>query len=516
MVRHVAVVGAGIGGLAAAIALATEGVRVTLLERAAAPGGKMREVAVGAGAPIDAGPTVLTMPQVFAELFDLAGESLSDHLALEPAAILARHAWSETEQLDLHADRARSADAIARFAGAAEARAYLEFAARAARIWATLEPTFIRAPRPTVAGLTRRAGPRQLAGISPFTTMARALSQHFADPRLRQLFGRYATYCGSSPDRSPATLMLVAHLESQGVWRVRGGMHALAAALAALAGRLGVAIRYDAPVATIETARGRAAGVTLSGGERIEADAVICNADSNAVATGRFGALAAGVRATAPAARSLSALTWMLRTRPTGFPLLHHNVFFKSGANEFQDLAAGRLPGAPTVYVCAQDRADTPVAEARPERLLVLVNAPATGDHPQPDRQEISRCRDRTVQQLLRCGLSLDLETEATVTTGPADWERLFPATGGALYGANAHGWMATFRRPGSRTALPGLYLAGGSTHPGPGVPMAALSGRLAASALIEDLASTPSSAPTAISGGTSTRSARMAATALP
>ena len=506
MVRHVAVIGAGIGGLAAAVALATEGLRVTLLERAAAPGGKMRQVAAS-GAPIDAGPTVLTMPQVFAELFDLAGETLSDHLALEPATILARHAWSETEQLDLHADRARSADAIAHFAGPAEARAYLEFARRSARILTTLEPTFIRAPRPTVAGLTARAGPRALAGISPFTTMARALAQHFQDLRLRQLFGRYATYCGSSPDRSPATLMLVAHLESQGVWRVRGGMHALAAVLAALATRLGVAIRYDARVDAIETVRGRAGGVTLSDGERIEADAVICNSDSNAVAIGRFGPLGGAVRPTPPGARSLSALTWAVRARPTGFPLLHHNVFFKSGANEFQELAAGQLPTTPTVYVCAQDRADAPVAVSGPERLLVLVNAPATGDRRQPDdQQEIARCRDRTVQQLLRCGLSLDLEAEGTVTTGPADWERLFPATGGALYGANAHGWMATFRRPGSRTALPGLYLAGGSTHPGPGVPMAALSGRLAASALIEDLASMRPSAPTAISGGTSTR----------
>jgi 1-hydroxycarotenoid 3,4-desaturase len=513
MVRHVAVIGAGIGGLAASIALATEGVQVTLLERAETPGGKMRQVRVGE-ARIDAGPTVLTMQRVFEELFEAAGETLSDHVTLEPVTILARHAWSDNERFDLHANRALSADAIARFAGPAEARGYLDFSDRAARIWQTLEPSFIRAQRPTVAGLTARAGPRQLAGISPFTTMARALAQHFNDPRLRQLFGRYATYCGSSPYASPATLMLVAHLESQGVWRVQGGMHALAAALAALAARLGVTVRTNARVETIETIRGRAAGVTLAGGERIEADAVICNADANAVATGRFGALGGAVPPTQPGARSLSALTWAVHTRPSGFPLLHHNVFFGTDSRrEFEQLADGRLPESPTIYICAQDRADAP-RDAGDERLLVLVNAPATGDRHPPDELEIARCRDRTIQRLHQCGLSLDLPPERTVKTGPIDWERLFPATGGALYGANAHGWMATFRRPGARTRLPGLYLAGGSTHPGPGVPMAALSGRLAASALMEDLASTRPSHRTAISGGTSTPSAKTAATA--
>ena len=494
---RVVVVGAGIGGLAASIVLASRGLAVTLFERQSTPGGKMRQVAIG-DARIDAGPTVLTMPEVFEELFDEAGESLADHVTLSRAAILARHAWGD-DQLDLHADRDASADAIGRFAGLDEVRGYRAFAARAARIWRTLEPTFIRAQRPTMTGLTARAGPVALAGISPFTTLADALARHFRDPRLAQLFGRYATYCGSSPYDAPATLMLVAHLESQGVWRVAGGMHALARALADLAVRKGVTIRYDAEITAIRHA-GRVTAVRLADSREFPTDAVIWNADSNAVAR-----LTRAVRPTRTSARSLSAVTWAMCAKATGFPLLHHNVFFSPDyAHEFRTLRAGRLPTIPTVYVCAQDRADTSDAPEKAERLLVLVNAPPTGDAGNPTDEEVAQCRERTLTQLGRSGLTLS--DQRTCTTTPADWDRLFPATGGALYGASAHGWAASFRRPAARTRLPGLYLAGGSTHPGPGVPMAALSGRLAASALIEDLASTARSPRTATSGGMSTR----------
>lgn len=492
MNERVVVIGAGMGGLAAAILLAARGLDVLVLERAETPGGKLRQVGAGASR-IDAGPTVFTMRWVFEEIFAAAGARLDDHLPLTRAQVLARHAWPDGSTLDLFADRAASAEAIGRFAGASEARGFIAFAERAARIWRTLEASFIREDRPSVLDLVARAGARDLMGISPFTTLDRALGEHFRDARLRQLFGRYATYCGSSPYAAPATLMLVAHVESEGVWSVDGGMYRVAQTLAALAERLGARIRYGVPVSRITRHGGRASGVVLEDGETIPARAIICNGDSNAVATGLFGDLGAPVRPTTRAERSLSALTWATEATPQGFPLLRHSVFFSADYRaEFESLKRGRLPEQPTVYICAQDRADAGAAEpAQPERLLCLVNAPADGDAGKPTQEEIARCGERTLAQLRRCGLNLTFDPNRTVTAGPAEFAALFPATGGALYGPSAHGWAASFRRPGARTRLPGLYLAGGSTHPGPGVPMAALSGRLAASALMADLAST-------------------------
>jgi 1-hydroxycarotenoid 3,4-desaturase len=495
--KRVAIIGAGVAGLAAAIDLATRGVAVTLLERAARPGGKLRQVG-GNGGGIDAGPTVLTMRWVFEALFADAGTPLESRLNLHPAELLARHAWSAVERLDLFADIERSADAIGRFAGRDEADGYRAFCARAERVYRTLEDPFIRAQLPTALSLTRAAGLRGLAdlwSIAPFAKLWQTLGEHFRNPRLRQLFGRYATYSGSSPFQAPATLMLIAHVERQGVWLVQGGMIRLAEAMAELAARQGAVLRQNASVAEIMVINGRAAGVRLTGGERIEADAVVVNADAAALADGLFGTAAQrAVPPSRPRERSLSAVTWALRAATSGFPLARHNVFFaRDYAAEFDDIFAHRrLPAEPTVYVCAQDRGEPDQAvDNAPERLLVLVNAPAIGDRHSFTSAEIERCAIRTFGRLATCGLTLNAEPAATVATTPSDFAALFPATGGALYGRAVHGAMAAFRRPGSRSAVPGLYLAGGSVHPGPGLPMAALSGRLAAARLLADLAST-------------------------
>jgi 1-hydroxycarotenoid 3,4-desaturase len=510
---RVLVVGAGLGGLACAIVLAAAGLEVTVLERAAASGGKMRQTPVG-DATIDAGPTVLTLRSVFDALFETAGESLDDALVLTPCDTLARHAWTEDARLDLYADIARSADAIGAFAGAAEARGYLAFCAEARGVYETLNDTFMAAQQTSVFGLTGRVGltrPAGLLRIRPFETLWRALGGHFADPRLRQLFGRYATYCGASPFAAPATLMLIAHAEQAGVWRVEGGMQRIAEALEALARRLGVGFRHGAHVERIATAAGRASGVELACGERLAAGTVIVNADCAALAAGLLGPEIARAVPQAPReARSLSAVTFALTARTDGFPLERHNVFFSSDyPAEFEDiLTHRRLPRAPTVYVCAQDRPGA--ADGAGERLLVLVNAPADGDLGEFDEETLTRCETELSRRLAACGLVIT-PTAAPVVTTPAGFERLFPGTGGALYGRAMHGWAAAFRRPGARTRIPGLYLAGGGAHPGAGAPMAVLSGRLAAEALLSDLASTRRWVRGATPGGTSTRSAKTA-----
>jgi 1-hydroxycarotenoid 3,4-desaturase len=508
---RIAVIGAGVAGLAASIDLARQGCDVLLLERAAAPGGKMRELSI-AGSRLDAGPTVFTLRAVFDALFADAGDSLEGRVTLKAAHILARHAWEAGGHLDLFADLTRSIDAIGSFAGAAEARAFAAFAAHARRIYDTLDRSFMHASRPSPVQLMQRIGLTGLPAlwnIKPFMTLWQAVRDYFADPRLRQLFGRYATYCGSSPFSSPATLMLVAHVEQAGVWYVEGGMHRLVQEMAALASRRGATVRYSTEVRSIEVAKGRVSSVTTTAGEHIRVDAVVCNADNNALATGLFGpSVARAVAPTPMASRSLSAITWNTVARTAGFPLAHHSVFFSADYEaEFDAIFSRRqVPPAPTIYACAQDRQDDSPPPGTAERLFLLINAPAIGDSHEFNHAEIESCENRLFQSLTSFGLTVERNAERMTVTTPTDFHRLFPATGGALYGPASHGWRASFTRPGSRSAIPGLYLAGGSTHPGPGIPMAATSGRLAAASIMADCVSTSRSRAAAMPGGTSMR----------
>lgn len=494
---RVVIVGAGVGGLSAALSLAARGMQPLILERARTPGGKLREVVVE-GARLDAGPTVFTLRSVFDQLFADAGLPFAAHVTLKRADLLARHAWSDGTIFDLFADVSRSADAIGTMAGKAEARGFLDCMREAARMYAMLERTYLHASRPTALSLALRISARDardLLHLHPFSELWELLGRYFRDSRLRQLFGRYATYCGSSPFLAPATLMLIAHVEREGVWLVEGGMYRLVQALTAAAVSCGSSLRCGAEVAEVLIERGRATGVMLTSGERIDADAVIVNADPAAVSGGLFGEPA--IRALPPPTtreRTLSAITWNLRSVVGGFPLAHHTVFFSSNYHaEFEQLfRRQQLPSEATVYVCAQDRDDAnTTAPNGAERLLCLVNAPATGDSAEFGESEIQTCEQQTFSMLSRCGLKLERNASNCIVTTPRDFHAMFPATGGALYGQPSHGWRASFLRPHSRTKIAGLYLAGGGTHPGPGLPMAAISGRLAATCLQQDWDST-------------------------
>ncbi|MFZ9394601.1 MAG: 1-hydroxycarotenoid 3,4-desaturase CrtD [Erythrobacter sp.] len=510
MTERVVVIGAGMGGLACAALLAARGCHVSVVEQAEWVGGKARRVRVD-GADIDGGPTVFTLRDVFDGIFESAGARLDDYVNVRRAEVLARHSWGDGPILDLFADTGRSEEAVGNFAGAKAAADFRAFCQEAQAIHASLDATMMRAPKPaSPLALVWRMGlseMKRLMSMHPYVSLWRALGNRFADQRLRQLFARYSTYCGSSPFEAPATLMLIAHVEAMGVWLIDGGMAALATALQKLGESHGAQYRFGEAVERIETSGGRASGVILANGERIAADAVVANADPAAIASGGFGAVAAKAVDAAPAAkRSLSALVWYAHSTTQGFPLLRHNVFFSTDyRREFADIAGGNTPAAPTVYVCAQDR--DAVAGAPPpggrERLQIIVNAPANGDTRDYSSEEIEQCTRAMTHSLARCGLELEDPFAHQLAT-PNTFERLWPSTGGALYGPASHGWAASFRRQGTRTAIPGLYCAGGSTHPGAGVPMAALSGQLAAATVMHDLASTRKSYPAATAGGMS------------
>jgi 1-hydroxycarotenoid 3,4-desaturase len=202
--EKVVVIGAGMGGLAAAIRLAAAGLAVTVVEAHGAPGGKMRTVDSAAG-PVDAGPTVMTMRGVFDDLFAAAGTTLDAHVTLHRETVLARHWWPDGSTLDLHADAEESAAAIRAWGGPRAESDFRRFSARAARLYDAFDAPVMQAARPTFARLAAHvaARPALIPAMDPISTLARSLARQFRDPRLRQLFGRYATYVGGSPFASP-------------------------------------------------------------------------------------------------------------------------------------------------------------------------------------------------------------------------------------------------------------------------------------------------------------------------
>jgi len=487
--KGIVVIGAGVGGLCAAVRLASEGRRVTVVEAQATPGGKMRTFDSAAGR-VDAGPTVLTMRGVFDDLFARAGTRIEDHVTLIAQPLLARHWWTDGGKLDLFADPEASAAAIADFAGPRSADEFRRFHRLSNELYMAFDRPMMQAARPRLALIALNAlrNPRLWPALRPGMTLTRQLARQFSDPRLRQLFGRYATYVGGAPDLSPAVLSLIWAAEARGVWVVEGGMHRLAQALAGLAVQRGATLICGVSATRIDRQGGRVVAVELSDGRVLKCDQVVFNGDPAALLAGLLGSgpqFALKPHAAHP--RSLSAWVWAFAAKPQGVDLAYHNVFFcDDSAQEFGPVAAGRMPEQATLYICAQDRAAGPQPHAPLERFEIIMNAPPKTTQ---TAGEISQCRQRTFPQLARFGLTFDQDPQDCNLTTPQGFSHLFPGSQGSIYGRSPVGMLAPFQRPGARTSLPGLYLAGGGAHPGAGVPMAAMSGRHAAEAILKDLA---------------------------
>lgn len=453
------------------------------MERADRIGGKIESKNIN-GVATDCGPTVLTLRGVFEAVFRDAGSDLRSHIELTRLDKLARHFWFDGSSLDLFSDLDRTYQSISEFSSKKSAEQYLRFSKTAASVFETLTPSFLLRSEPDLLRLVTSKSIGRLIGLNPFDTLKKYLSQSFDDPRLVQLFSRYATYCGASPFLSPATLMLVAHVERLGVWTLAGGMMDLANALRKLAEKNGAEFRLNAEAERIEFIQNRVAHVRLASGEMTPSHAVICTADIAALANNCLGPTAArAVPARMRTTRSQSAITWTFAAACKGPALDHHNVFFSEHyEDEFTAIFDhDSVPRHPTVYICAPGSGEE-------RSLFCLINAPANGDKRTYFEEEITTCYTRMTETLGKCGLSLSPNPQTVSVSTPTEYAKRFPATGGALYGPASHGWQAAFKRQGVRSRKRGLYLAGGSMHPGPGLPMAALSGRAAAHALLSDL----------------------------
>ena len=453
---RVVVIGAGVGGLAAAIRLAHAGHVVTVLEQAALPGGKCGRVAAG-GFSWDSGPSLLTMPWVFEALFADTGAPLREELELLAVEPVTRYRFADGSGVDLSADPARSVEALEAWSPGAGAD-WERFLATCAGMWKASVP-FLTGPPPWPPRREGPPAPGDLLRVKPWWTLRQLARAHARDPRLRMVIERFATYAGADPRRAPAALAVAGYVEHAfGAWHPRGGLYALVEAMARRLAAVGGELRLGTAARRVVRRDGAVHGVETDGG-LLPADVVIANADPRPLAAEE---------------RSLSGFALMLGLRGRTPGLAHHAITFPADYDaEFDDVFAARRPvREPTLYVSAPSATDPDEAPADAESWFVLVNAPAIGDAADWAAHEealVDRLgvRDRIVVRARRT---------------PGDLERETGAAGGAIYGRAPHGRLGTLRRPPNAVrGTRGMWLVGGTTHPGGGLPLVALSGRIVA-----------------------------------
>jgi phytoene desaturase len=495
-VARVVVVGAGVGGLAAAARLAALGHAVAVHERAGTHGGKLGEYRRD-GFAFDTGPSLLTLPQVFTDLFAATGGP--PDLEFEPVDPACGYTFADGTRLDLPHDPAAVPAALDAALGPGRGAAWQALHDRSARVWDLVgEPVLHRPLRARdLARFSARLGDLRL--VAPWRTLRGLGEALLPDPRLRVWLDRYATYSGSDPRRTPSVLSVTPYVEQRfGAWWVRGGLRRLADALLERCRALGVAVHLGSEVAAVTADGGGATGVRLADGTAVRADVVVSDADATALYGRLLRPTAAVPRLGAAAARAA-----LRRTTPSvsGFVLLlaldgaavadggrprapAHRVWFPADYDaEFDALFRRPAPVAdPTVYVHAP--ADPALAPPGCEGWFVLVNAPphdpARGvDWDAPGLRD--RYADRVLEVLARRGADVRGRIRWREVRTPADLERDTASPGGAIYGTASHGARAALLRPANRSPVRGLYLVGGSAHPGGGLPIVALSAAIVA-----------------------------------
>lgn len=491
---RVAVVGAGLGGLAAAARLAAGGHDVTVLEQSDEVGGKLGRLTVD-GHVFDTGPSLVTLPQVYRDLFAATGAPLEESVDLVRVDPAVAYRFADGTSLSFPGEPGGVPGALDAALGAGAGDQWSALLARAERMWQVSERPFLRTPLAGAATLARLARrPADVATVAPWQSL-RGLGEHYLrHPHLRTLLDRYATYSGSDPRRAPAVLATVAYAEqAYGSWYVPGGLHRLALAVADRAVERGAVLRTGCAVRRVAVAGGRVTGVELADGEVVAADVVVSAVDAAALYADLLPAevTAAPRRALARTTPSLSGFVLLLGLRGRTPGLAHHTVLFPADYDaEFDAVfGTGRHAGRPTpvadptVYVSApDDPALRPDEDS--ESWFVLVNAPRHEpgrgvDWDAPGLAE--QYADRVLQVMADRGLDVRDRIRRRVVRTPADLERDTGSVGGSIYGTSSNGARAAFLRPANVSPVPGLFLVGGSAHPGGGLPLVTLSAEIVA-----------------------------------
>lgn len=485
---RVIVIGAGVGGLAVAARLSVKGHSVTVIEQSDRVGGKLHTYRRD-GYAFDTGPSLFTLPAVYRDLYLKTGKSLEDSVELQSVEPAFHYHFADGTSLLLPGvDPAKCANAIAELMGAEAGTQWREFMERASEMWRLTRQPFLQSPLQGLKSLLPLAKPKDVATIAPFTTLRTLARKSFTDPRLVTLVDRYATYTGSDPRKAPAVLATVPYIEQLfGAWHIGGGLGTLAESLRTRCEERGVEIRLGTLITEITTSANRVTGVITDSGEMIQADIVVSNSDARLT----YDDLLAGTKAKKPKVSgdpSLAGFVILLGLRGRTPGIAHHNVWFPANYDLEFDSIFGKNPQPvqdPAIYVCAPDD-----PRMRPnddsEAWFILVNAPRHDPHGKSGvNWDAPALRDSyadlILDKLAERGTDIRERIEFVEVSTPADLERAAMAPGGSIYGTSSNGVNAAFNRPANQSPITGLYLVGGSSHPGGGLPLVGMGAEITA-----------------------------------
>lgn len=481
MKKNIGVIGAGIGGLSAAARLASQGHSVNLWERTGNCGGKMNQI-VKNGYRFDTGPSLLTMLFVIEKLFRDCGRDVRDYLNFEPIDPLCRYNWHDGTVFDCSADLQKTLEQLAVIAPD-DIEEYVKFLGYSADLYKKTADTFIMNPLQTIKDL-RNLKKSDVFKIDAFPTVSTRVDRCFRSEHLRQVFKRFATYNGSSPYLAPATINVIAFVElCLGAYYVKGGLYKIAEALEKLCLELGVEISYNADIARITTQNKTVTGVTLTDGSSHALDAVFSNSDATFTYARLIedGTLKPKIKNRITGIEpSCSGFVLLLGVKKKFTQLRHHNIFFgRDYEKEFAEIFHRKiLPEDPTIYVANTSFSDPDHAPEGGSNLFILINAPYLTDKVQWSAARAQEYGDLVISKLEKFGLEgLKEAIEVREHITPQAFYDRYRSNRGSIYGTSSNHQLSAFLRPRNKSPyIEGLYLTGGSTHPGGGIPLAMLS----------------------------------------
>jgi len=478
--KNISVIGAGLGGLAVSAMLASRGHKVTVFEKNEKPGGKINEYSVGEYR-FDTGPSLLTMPFILEELFSQCGSNIKDYLSLKTLDPICRYFYADGTCFDSFQDTDKAVSEIEKIAPRDVDR-YQDFINYASDLYDKTRDAFLFNP---LYGLNDLGNLNLLdfLGIDAFTTVSERVDSSFTSPYLRQFFKRFTTYNGSSPYQAPATLNVIPHVElSMGGYYIDGGMYRLVEALEKLAIEQGVEFKYGESVTSINLDKGTAKYLQTESGRSFEADIVISNSDAFETYLNLLEPEEVPVRKRKSIEKlepSCSGFVLLLGVNKEFKDLAHHNIFFSSNyRREFKQIFEDKImPDDPTIYVANTSISNPDHAPPGSSNLFVLVNAPYLSknwDWGERQDEYAQFVIDRLEKRGLK-GLHSAIEIKNCLT--PVEFLERYRSNKGSIYGTSSNSKLAAFLRPRNKSRhIDNLYLVGGSTHPGGGIPLVVLS----------------------------------------